>query len=90
MRIQNIQYTTGNISFNNKNTLPKQDKYTNPTKEAIKTTGVWLGFGLGFDFVCRKFIVFKNSPTKNSLLINSIVALAAGSYTLMKELKDKK
>ena len=85
MRIQNIQFTNQRIDFkkNNKSQITQQNT-TTPIKEGIKTAGVWLGFGLGFDYVCRKFVVFKNSPIKNSLLVNSILAVLAGGFTAIK------
>ena len=84
MRIQSINYTSRNINFRNND--KRQIQQPSPIKEGLKTAGVWLGFGLGFDFVCRKFVVFKNSPVKNSLFINSALAVLAGGYTVIKSL----
>ena len=84
MRIQNINYTGRNINFRNNN--KKQIQQPSPIKEGLKTAGVWLGFGLGFDFVCRKCVVFKNSPVKNSLFVNSTLAVLAGGFTTIKSL----
>lgn len=82
MKIQSINYTNRNINFkkNNKTQIQKPS----PIQEGFKTAGVWLGFGLGFDFVCRKFVVFKNSPIKNSLFVNSTLAVLAGGFTALK------
>lgn len=82
MKIQNINYTSRNINFRNNN--KKQIQQPSPIKEGLKTTGVWLGFGLGFDFVCRKCVVFKNSPVKNSLFVNSTLAVLAGGFTTIR------
>lgn len=88
MKIQNINYTSRNINF--RNNAKKQIKQSSPIQEGLKTTGVWLGFGLGFDFVTRKCVVFKNSPTKNSLFINSTLAILAGGYVAIKSLVEIK
>lgn len=87
MRIQSVQtyQNNKNCNFKSKNrTVNGQVAKPSPTKEALKTGGIWLGFGLGLDFVCRKIVVFKNSSTKNSLFINGILALGAGIYTFAK------
>lgn len=87
MKIQNINYTSRNINFRNNNKKQKhQQPNTSPIQEGIKTAGVWLGFGLGFDYICRKCVVFKNSPVKNSLFLNSLLAILAGGVTTIKSL----
>lgn len=87
MKVQNIHLANPQISFKNN---PK-NKQTSPIlKESLKTAGVWFGFGLGFDYFCRKCVVFKNSPVKNSLFINSTLALLAGGFTLIKGLIKSK
>lgn len=88
MRIQNINYTSGNINFRNNN--KKRIQQPSPIKDGLKTAGVWLGFGLGFDFVTRKCVVFKNSPIKNSLFVNSTLAILAGGFTTIKNLIKQK
>ena len=89
MRIQNIQniQLTQNIYFQNRRKTQQTQPIhhtQSPVKEGLKTAGVWLGFGVALDFVCRKCVVFKNSPTKNSLFVNSVLAIIAGAYTTIK------
>lgn len=84
MKIQNINYTNRNINFNKNNNKKKHQP--SPIKEGGKTAAIWLGFGLGFDYVSRKCVVFKNSPIKNSLFINGTLAVLAGGVTTIKSL----
>lgn len=85
MKVQNVQYknNTTNSNLRNKN-------INSPIHESLKTAGVWLGFGLGFDVFTRKCVVFKNSPIKNSLFINTTLALIASTYTYIKSIVQKK
>ena len=86
-------YMAFNFSFNDLFDMWKTGKFksmkiqkSNPTpiQEGLKTAAAWLTFGLVFDFVCRKFVVFKNSPVKISLVINSALAVLAGGYTAVR------
>lgn len=87
MKVQNIQIKNYQTNFKNN----PDKKQINPIyKESLKTAGIWLGFGLGFDYFCRKCVVFKNSPVKNSLAINGTLALIAGGFTLAKWLFKSK
>lgn len=89
MKVQNIQLANYQTNFK-ANTQIKQNVPNPVLKESFKTAGIWLGFGLGFDYFCRKCVVFKNSPIGNSLFINSTLALIAGGYTLLKGMHDQK
>ncbi len=89
MKIQNVQLTSCQRSFGAAS--KSKQNLSNPVlKESLKTAGIWLGFGLGFDYFCRKCVVFKNSPVKNSLCITSALAIIAGGFTLIKGLHDNK
>lgn len=88
MKVQNIQTINYQTNFKNK---PLKEQNTDLVfKKSLQTAGIWLGFGLGFDYFCRKCVVFKNSPVKNSLFINSSLALLAGGYELIKGLHKSK
>ncbi len=87
MKIQRISSYDTYCRQNKQQELPQAQTHSyhpSPFKEGLKTAGVWLGFGVALDMVCRKCVVFKNSPTKNSLFVNSLLALIAGSYTAIK------
>ncbi len=84
MKIQNIQPSYSNIYFKSTSNRQQPIHRSSPVKEGLKTAGIWLSFGVALDFVCRKCVVFKNSPTKNSLLVNSVLALIAGSCAALK------
>ncbi len=85
MKIQSIQFTQ-----NRRNVYPKISTTNKsvPYKKGLETAGAWFGFGIGLDMVSRKISVFK-SPMKNSLFINGILALGAGTYTLAKSFKER-
>lgn len=53
-----------------------------PVVDGINTAGAWFGFGVALDFVTRK-VSFSQSPVKNSLAINGIIAGVAGVCTLI-------
>ena len=78
MKIQNITpaqvFCAKNYKVTLKNNTPK------PVHEGLTTAGAWFGFGVGLDFVSRKFHLSK-SPTKNSLALNGLVGSAAGLFT---------
>lgn len=86
MRIQNIQLTNRCFGANSERSQNSQ----NPIQDSLKTTGTWLGFGVGLDYFSRKCVVFKNSPIKNSLCFNSALAIIAGGCTLFKDLRNNK
>lgn len=48
-------------------------------QNAATTAGAWFAFGVALDYAGRKCHVFK-SPTKNSILINSVIAAGAGLW----------
>lgn len=48
-------------------------------QNAATTAGGWFAFGVGLDYAGRKCQVFK-SPTKNSILLNSVIAVGAGLW----------
>ncbi|MDY6309915.1 MAG: hypothetical protein SPL72_01415 [Cyanobacteriota bacterium] len=82
--VQNTSiYFKNNYQQNNKNN--SSTRVSHPAADSLKTAGLWLGFGLGFDFLTRKCVIYKNSPTKNSLAVNGILALVAGAVTYFKE-----
>ncbi len=85
MKVQNIQFTHNNRKIYTN--IPKS-RVSAPYKKSLETAGAWLGFGVALDMVCRKISVFK-SPMKNSLFINSVLALGAGTYTFIKSSKNQ-
>lgn len=84
MKVQSIQFTQ-----NSRKVYPKIStaRKSMPYKKGLETAGAWFGFGIGLDMISRKISVFK-SPTKNSLFINGILALGAGTYTFAKNFKE--
>lgn len=69
------------ITFNrNYNSQYERPQSSYRVQRAVVTTGSWFAFGVGLDLVGRKCQVFK-SPTKNSILINSIIASVAGLFS---------
>lgn len=95
MKVPNINPITHHISFcaasTNKplRTCATQNYTQKPLPNALSTAGAWFGFGIALDFVSRKF-QFTKSPTKNSLIINGIIAAGAGLYTGIKSVSAKK
>ena len=82
--VQNTSiYFKNNYQQNNKNN--SSTRVSHPAADSLKTAGLWLGFGLGFDFLARKCVIYKNSHSKNSLAVNGILALVAGAVTYFKE-----
>lgn len=92
MKVSNINSVTQNMYFcaasynNGSRTLQYKQK---PLQDGIATAGAWFGFGVGLDFLSRK-LHFTKSPTKNSFIINGIIAACAGLYTGVKALSSKK
>ena len=79
-----INYITPNVYFGvSKNKIAT---YGNQgyAQKSLTTAGAWFGFGVGLDLLSRK-CRFSKSPFKNSLAINSILALGAGIYTWWSE-----
>ncbi len=83
MRISNINsiYTPINFYGAPKTNL-QNNSLTKPNalKTGLTTAGAWFGFGIGLDYISRK-IKLSKSPTKNSFMINSILAVGAGVYS---------
>lgn len=90
MIVQNINYTNRNINFKGKNNTQLKNNQPTPLKDGIKTAEIWLAIGLGLDCVSKKCVIFKNSPVKNSIAINSAVAFCAGAVTTAKDVIQQK
>ena len=92
MRIVNNFIAGSKINFCNSGVSNKQKNNIsfkqNPIQKGASTAGAWFGFGIGLDFLSRKFH-FAKSPTKNSIIINGILKILAGSYTVVKKKKNK-
>ncbi len=71
----------GKINTTYPKTTPRINKRQN-LQNAATTAGGWFAFGVGLDYAGRKCQVFK-SPTKNSILINGILATGAGLWALI-------
>lgn len=92
MNVRNINLCTPNINFcaaGSNNQCRKIQYRQKPLQEGVTTAGAWFGFGVGLDFFSRK-LHFTKSPTKNSFIINGIIAAGAGLYTAIKELCGKR
>lgn len=81
MRITNINsiYTQQQFSSVQNRNVGAHKKKNSPIKTGISTACGWFAFGIGLDFASRKIQISK-SPTKNSIIINSMLALGAGIY----------
>ncbi len=92
MKVQNISITTPQINFCAAGNKTNGGVFHNTPKSlqnGAATAGAWFAFGVGMDFVSRK-LHFTKSPTKNSLIINGIIASGAGIYTGLKAAGSKK
>lgn len=82
MKVNNINHftpqTTG-INFSGRGEKADNIKKYSPMRDALTTTGLWFGFGIGLDCITRKIKFFK-SPTKNSFAVNGIISLIAGIF----------
>ncbi|GEM_PF-1598050 len=94
MKVQSLtSINNSNIYYKNKGqktvpvkpAQPSQAKPVSPATDSLKTAGIWLGFGLGFDYITKKCVIFKKSPVKNSLAVNGILAVLAGGVTFIKD-----
>ena len=81
MRITNINSIYTQQKFCSAQNIDNRlhQKKNSPIRTGLSTAGGWFAFGVGLDFASRK-IQFSKSPTKNSIMINSILALGAGIY----------
>ena len=91
MQVQSINfYNKNNVYFaRNSTKVHSNFRSTKTFQDAASTAGAWFTFGLGLDFVSRKF-QFSKSPTKNSIILNGINASVAGGYTAFKTISSKK
>ncbi len=62
----------------------------NPVKNGLSTAAAWFSFGVGLDYVSRRFGNFTKSPMKNSLLLNGIIGSGAGLFAGAKTFFNKK
>lgn len=81
-----LTYNGGNKKINTTAPIAKQQR--SPLHESLNTTGAWFAFGVGLDWISRKFSFFK-SPMKNSLVINGTISIAAGAVTAYKAMSKK-
>ena len=68
-----IQAVTPIVNFraqNSRRTI-QNNKSGTPFRDGLSTAGAWFSFGVGLDFISRKF-QFSKSPLKNSLALNGI------------------
>lgn len=92
MKVQNINIFTPHINFCAAGNKTNGGAFHNTPKSlqsGAATAGAWFVFGVGLDLVSRK-LHFTKSPTKNSLIINGIIASGAGIYTGLKAACGKK
>ena len=81
-----LPYSGGNKKINTTAPIAKQQR--SPLHESLNTTGARFAFGVGLDWISRKFSFFK-SPMKNSLVINGTISIAAGAVTAYKAMSKK-
>lgn len=94
MKVRNIDPVTSNIHFCAANNNPARGNHAaryykkKSFQDGVMTAGAWFAFGVGLDSLSRK-LHFTKSPTKNSFIINGIIAAGAGFYTGIKEVCGK-
>lgn len=86
-RTMKIQTITPIINFNaqnSKRTIQNNSKTNSPIRDGVSTAGAWFGFGVGLDFLSRKF-QFSKSPFKNSLALNTLLGTGAGTFVFIQD-----
>ncbi len=94
MKVYNVNNLTNSVAFRAQNCTSTNNKSSNisfsqkyrPISSGLNTAASWFGFGVILDAITRKIQFFK-SPVKNSIAINTILGLVAGTFTAYKALK---